>query len=159
MSLQTASVYVMPRKTDELRAQLEKWIRLLGWRSRLRKYQHVVDDDASPRLRGKVITWYTAGKSTGGRDDCFLQINEAPQGHSAWHEASIYAIRYRIFTGWHRFRLCWTEAKLREEAERLDEWLHWRWFAGLEGRRTFRQAHPKCVGYTWTKIAKEAPPK
>ncbi len=149
----------MPSTTDKTRAQLEKFIRFLGWRSRLRMHQHFVEDHAPMQQRRKVIiTWYEAGKSTGGRDHCCLQINEASRGQIAIYEASVYAIRYRICTGWHRFRLYCADDKLRQEAERLEDWLHWHWFASLEGRRTFRQAHPESAAYTWTKIRNEGPP-
>jgi hypothetical protein len=149
----------MPINAEKPRAQLEKWIRLLGWRTHLRMYRHVIDDDASSHLRREVITWYETGPATGGRDHFCLQINEAPQGQMATYEASVYAIRYRICTGWHRFRLYWTDEKLKREAKRLGEWLHRQWFASLEGRRRFRQAHPECAGYTWTKIRNEGPRK
>ena len=148
----------MPIENDKPRAQLEKWIRLLGWRSRLRMHQHVVDEDAPPHLRGKVITWYEAGTSTGGQDHCCLQINEAHREIAAY-EASIYAIRYRICTGWHRFRLYWTDEKLKQEASVcVNGWI------GIgspvsEGRRAFRRAHPECAGYTWSRIANEGPPR
>ena len=148
----------MPTSVDKSQSQLEKWTRLLGWRWRLRMYRHVIANDAPRELCGKVITWYEAGKSTGGRADCFLQINEAPQGQAMSYAASVYAIRYRICTGWHEFRLYSTDEALRQEAERLGGWLHWQWFASLERRRTFRKSHPKCVGYSWRKIANEGPP-
>lgn len=146
----------MPSAIDKPRAELEKWIRLLGWRSRLRIYQHVVGNDSPRTWWGKVITWYEAGKS--GRASCYLQINEYPQGQTITYKASVIAIRYRICTGWHEFRLYSTDAKLRQEAERLEEWLQWKWFASMEGRRAFRKSHPECAGYSWKRLAKEGPP-
>lgn len=148
---------VMPLSVDKPRAQLEKWIRLLGWRCRLRMYQHVVENDAPPTLRGKVITWYEAGKANCGRTDCFLQINEHPLGQVISYNACVYAVRYRICTGWHEFRLYSTDEGLRREAERLRKWLDWKWFSSLDGRRTFRKSHPECVGYGWKRIADEGP--
>ena len=61
---------------DEVRGQLEKWVRLLGWRFRLRALRHGIGNDAPRELQGQIIKWYEAGKATGRRDHCCLQINE-----------------------------------------------------------------------------------
>ena len=65
---------------------------------------------------------------TGGRNDLFLQINESPPGQTATYAAAVYAIRYRIFTGWHKFRLSDSDDDLRREMARLAAWLAWEWF-------------------------------
>ena len=133
--------------------QLQKFTRLLGWQSPLRLCQHRVGGkDAPADLQGSLITWYEVGKSTGGRYDCFLQINESPQGQTITYTGSVYAIRYRIWTGWHEFRLFNRNDDLGREATRLATWLARDWFATFEKRRAFRQAHPECEGHSWRTI-------
>jgi hypothetical protein len=137
--------------------RLQEVVRLLGWRSCLRLCQHrVTEQDAPPDLRGNVITWYEVGIANGNRSDCFLQINESPQGQTITYTGAVYAIRYRICTGWHKFRLLSDDDELKREATRLATWLAWDWFASIEKRRAFRQAYPECVGHGWRTIRDNA---
>lgn len=150
----------MPLDAEKPVARLRRFVRLLGWQAPLRMYQHQIGADASPRnLRGRVIRWYETGVSKGGKLDCFLMIHEAPQGQTLTYVGAVYAIRYRICTGWHGFRLFAADAELETEATRLAPWLAHEWFATLEKRRVFRQIHPECVGFTWRRIANEGVPR
>lgn len=150
----------MPQDSEKPVVRLRKFVRLLGWRTPLRRYEHRIGADAPPvNLRGRVIRWYETGVSNGGKLDCFLTINEAPQGPTLTYAGAVYAIRYRLCTGWHGFRLFATDVDLETEATRLAPWLAHEWFATLEKRRAFRQAHPECVGFTWRRIVNEGPPR
>jgi len=60
----------------------------------------------------------------------------------------VYAVRFRLYTGWHAFAFG-SKNELDREAERLDGVLHRKWFATLEGRRQFRCRHPECAGFNW----------
>jgi hypothetical protein len=140
--------------------RLQQLTRLLGWQSRLRLYQHQINEEERPsKLQTNVITWYETGISTGDRSACFLQINESPQGQTTTYSGAVYAIRYRICTGWHDFRLPSNDSDLRREAARLWRWLAYDWFSSVEKRRAFRQAHPECAGYTWRRIRTDGPPE
>jgi hypothetical protein len=133
--------------------RLQEWVRLLGWRSRLRLQQHrITERDAPVELQGKVITWYEAGVANGTRLDCFVQINESPQGQTLTYTGAVFAIRYRICTDWHKFRLFNNHDDLDREAARLTKWLAWDWFASPEKRRVFREAHPEYAGHSWRTI-------
>jgi hypothetical protein len=148
----------MPKTPETQYSRLRKLKELLGWRVPLRQYQHRAPLDAGHKLPS-VITWYECGKATGGRQDCFLQINECPQGQTNHYAAAVYAIRFRICTGWLIFHLPFEDAELRGVAEELSPWLQNRWFEDLIGRREFRTSHPECVGYTWTRLRQEGPPQ
>jgi hypothetical protein len=138
--------------------RIRKLVGLWGWNRQIRCYKHrFVEKHPQARQQGRVLTWYEAGRSMGGGDDCFLQINEYPQGQTVKYVGAVYAIRYRIFTGWHKFRLPNKDAHLEREAHRLDEWLNWNWFASIKKRREFRRLHPECTGYTWHRIAQQGP--
>lgn len=138
--------------------QLQKLTRLLGWQSPLRLRQSRMNGiGVPPEDQGRVITWYEAGSADGDRNDVFLQINESPTGQTVTHLACVYAIRYRICSGWRKFRLTGSDDDLNREAARLAKWVAWDWFASPPKRRAFRQAHPECVGYSWRTIRKGGP--
>jgi hypothetical protein len=135
---------------------LRKFAKHLGWRSRLQLYQHHIDErEAAWKGLERVVTWYEAAGSTDGKSDFFLQFNETPQGQTVTYSGAVYAIRYRIFTGWHDFQLFASDYDLKREAERLVEWLAYDMFSTIETRRVFRKAHPECAGYTWRRIVRE----
>jgi hypothetical protein len=117
---------------------------LLGW-PELHSHRHA------------DTTWYESGLSEGGRSDLFLQFNHAPNGEHGFFGA-VYAIRYRICTGWHQFTLATVDGSLDGMASELDCWLHHRWFATPKMRRTFRKLHPECASYSWRRIRDEGPP-
>jgi hypothetical protein len=132
-------------------AALQEFVRRLGW-PKLRYREHVIE------LTNVEVAWYESGVSDGSRDDLFLQINECPIGQAWTYVAAVYAIRYRICTGWHSMRLT---ADLRcdaSEVHRLDGWLHRRWFETSADRRQFRGLHPECSGWTWKRIRNERLP-
>ena len=120
---------------------LKQWARLLDWRD-LQRNVHVVPEGVPTIPAGRTIVWYTSGDY----DDIALDINEEPR-----LQACVYAMRYRLYTGWHALRLS-SEGNLHREAARLEGVLHRRWFATSEGRRQFRRLHPGYTGYTWCKL-------
>lgn len=121
----------------------------LGWPG-LRMRQ-VLDGD-------KTITWYVAGKAEGSRNDLFVQINECPIGQTITYTAAVYAIRYGLCSGWHSMTLSADPTRITSEVERLDAWLHRRWFDTLAARRQFRSLHPECAGWSWSRIGRERLP-
>jgi hypothetical protein len=68
------------------------------------------------------------------------------------YTGAVYAIRYRIVSGWHKLRLFANHDDLRCEAVRLEPWLAWNWFATAEKRREYRLAHPECAGQSWRTV-------
>ena len=140
----------LPR--DKPIAALRTFARRLGW-SQLRCYQHLWEE------RNLLITWYESGNNDGSlRSDLFLQINESPIGQTATYTAAVYAIRYHICTGWHSMKLGPDAQPLASEVERLDSWLHRRWFESLANRRQYRGMHPECTGWSWKRIRHERLP-
>ncbi len=132
-------------------AALQDFVHRLGW-PKLRCWQHVTEPT-------KVqVTWYESGEADGTRDDLFLQINECPIGQAWTYVAGVYAIRYRICTGWHSMRLTTDLRCDASEADRLDGWLHRRWFDTLADRRQFRRLHPECSGWTRKRLRNERLP-
>ena len=131
-------------------AQLSKFAQLLGWRT-LTMYHHQLHDEDSG-FGDRLVTWYESGQSRGERSDLFLIIAECPLEQVATYTGCVYAIRYRIRTRWHGFRLHDHARNRTREIERIAEWLHRKWFFRLKERRRFREVHPECTGFTWNRI-------
>jgi hypothetical protein len=121
--------------------KLGKLASLLGW-PRLTRWQHRIREGVGDHSE-QVVVWYDGGSV----DDVLYQINLAP-----WPHAGVYAVRYRLCTGWHRVRSLKNSAMVKAEAMRLEEWLHARWFTTVEGRRAFRRLHPDASGWSWRRI-------
>lgn len=124
--------------------QLARLAGLLEW-PELRTHRH------------REITWYVSGQCEGGRNDLFLQFNHTPKGHDSYVGA-VYAIRFRICTGWHPFTLKANEQPIEQVANQLEGWLRRRWFSAQPLRRTYRRMHPECAGYSWRRIRAEGLP-
>lgn len=133
---------------EDAHERLKYLAQLLGWRN-LREHRYVVDRDVPHLQKGQVIRFWYAGSY----DDVAFQINENPP----WY-ACVYAMRYRICTGWHRFTLHRNQSRLESEARRLREFMNCSWFAMTAKRREFRSLHPECANYTWRRLREEGPP-
>jgi hypothetical protein len=88
----------------------------------------------------------------------FLQINQAPNGQAINYVGAVYAMRYGICTGWHAFKLFAGAQQMAAEAAKVEDWLHRRWFETPDMRREFRQLHPECSNYSWSRIQQQGPP-
>jgi len=143
-------------RTDVLEKSAEKelvrWAGLLGW-SGLERQEHVATDERFSHIAGQSIVWYLAGSY----DDVAFQVNVTPSLRVA-----VFALRYRICSGWHAFKLHSDSVRAQSEAEaeadRLDAWVHSRWFVSREARRMFRARHPECAGYSWRRLREVGPP-
>lgn len=127
--------------------RLLRWSELLGWDD-LRNFTHIVPANRDMGVRKYLVSWYRSGD-----DDVFLQINKKPD----WR-ACVYAIRYRICTGWHCFFPYSDIGRILSEAKRLSGWLSKSNFDTAIARRRFRLAHPKSANYTWGRIRNEGAP-
>jgi hypothetical protein len=134
----------MPQRPDPL-PKLRRLAELLGWK-RLRRYRHDFGDKPLGSIR--IITHYESGGKPMFLSDCFLQINECPIGRKDQYLACVYALPYRLCSGWHFFRLPRGRAATKECVAKLATWLARSHFASLDGRRAYRAAHPETTGYT-----------
>jgi hypothetical protein len=123
-------------------SQLREFAGLLGWEP-LRKCVHRLGADEHGADLPRAIVWYECRAG----ENLWLQINVM----SALH-AAVYAPRYRLCSLWHWFELGSTRGERRATAERLDDWLHKRWFEHAKTRREYRLRHPECCGYSWRRI-------
>jgi hypothetical protein len=140
----------LSRRSDKPLAELARFAAALGW-SDLRMCEH----RGSGEEAGVATTWYESGPSDGVRNDFFLQITEAPSGQALTYVGAVYAMRYRLCSGWHPFTLRWTAEEQAAEVAQVDVWLHRRWYETAPMRREFRRLRPECAGYSWTRIRRE----
>jgi hypothetical protein len=141
----------MPKRRDsspltgkpgpELKSLRSFW-RLLGW-SELNFGRHKITDPPEGHSFDPFVTWYESGDL----DDIYLQINHSP----VWC-AAVYALRYRIFSRWHSFKLSSDPKVQSREAKRLSPWLEHRWFVDRDSRREYRGVHPECDRWSWERI-------
>lgn len=134
----------MRSKLKQLNFMAAAW----GWAPLRARYLNMGNRHSSP----PTCVWYVSGDDSGTRTHCALQINEAPNGQQVTYEAAVYAIRYRIYSGWHGFTLHASPQRLRDEGERLSGWMHYSWFASVDKRREYRRKHPECCGFTWRRM-------
>lgn len=117
--------------------RLQRVATQLGWGS-LTVCEHI---HAPQRIR-----WYEAGE-----DECGLMITQAPLGQDETFAACVFAIRYRLCSGYHLFPLP-SAAFAATHQPRLHLWLAQSWFEDLDARRSYRRAHPECAGFTWRRL-------
>ncbi len=139
--------------SDRAFVMLKAWAKELGWADLQKLQKHVT----TSQHVNTVITWYQAGQPTGGRNHLALQINENPIGQARTYQAAVYAIRFRMCSGWHRLTLAATD-DICSEARRLRRWLDRSWFETIKGRREYRRMHPECANFTWRRLRDEGPP-
>lgn len=105
-----------------------------------------------------TTTWYESGVAEGRRSDFFLQFNHAPHVDADAYVGAVYAMRYGICTGWHRFTLFTDPQRMQAEVAKVESWLAKRLFATLSSRRDFRRSHPECGNFSWRRIQEQGPP-
>jgi hypothetical protein len=122
---------------------------MLGWPDLILS-EHRVPKWYSELINTDIVSHYYWESED---DEILFQVNMMP----VWH-ACVYAVRYRICTGWHVFRLYRDMGLLRSEARRLAGFFRADWFLTLEGRRRFRARHPECASISWRMIHSEGFP-
>lgn len=120
----------------------------LRWKN-MKQHRHVFPPEVRDQFSNKSIVWFEAGAFP----ECFLQINLL-----GGYKAAVYALKYRICTGWHPFVLGSTPQRIRAEARRLHSWLAADWFESPASRRALRKLHPECANYTWGRVEREGVP-
>jgi hypothetical protein len=100
-----------------------------------------LDGRLRPPVRG--VFWYESGD----RDSHVLQVNTYPH----WY-AAVFAIRFRIFTGWHRIPKLPVKRFPKSQMQLAVELFHTCRFDTVAGRRRYRKDHPETAGFTWAKI-------
>lgn len=127
---------------------LRRFAGMLGWRS-IHAYEHIVRDSLLVASGLSLIRWYESGSL----EDILLQINLVPD-----YRAAVYAIRYKLCTGWHKFTLHKERDSLQQEADRVRKWLARSWFTSQRMRQRFRELHPECSGYSMKRLREAGPP-
>jgi len=128
---------------------LRRFTLLLGWHDLRARCHEIKTNNREKQPYENVIRWYESG----ALDDIYFQINDSP----CWC-AAVYAIRFRICTGWHKFILSENDITIISESQRLHSLLAREWFVSLEATRRFRVAHPDCTGWTWKRLGEYGPP-
>lgn len=114
----------------------------LGW-PRPKRFSLTLPRSERRQPLVEKIFWYESGD----RDSYVLQVNTYPK----WY-AAVFAIRFRIFTGWHKIPKLPAMRFPKSQLDLAIELFHASHFASVTGRRQYRIDHPESMGFTWTKI-------
>ena len=134
----------MPKRLDP-HTKLRRLAESLGWK-RLRKFHFKVPKEVPTKYRS--VTYYVSNGKDVDISRTFLQINESPIGRKDQYLACVYALPYRLCSGWHFFRLPSGRTETKACVEELAPWIARSHFTSLAGRRAYRANHPETTGYT-----------
>lgn len=133
--------------------------RELGW-GKFNLFIYEVPEPDDSDKKGTLSVWMECREwsSNCNSDDIFMQINldNATKGGL---RMCVFAIRYRICTGWHRFTAHTAPAKRRKEATRLSPFFEASHFINPKNRRNYRMTYPQSYGYTWKRVREEGVPE
>ena len=137
---------------DEAQRRLDALLALLGWpaTTRCRLPAELAHD-----LTSLEATYFTIGEMD---EPLYLQTNPQLGAHPLLFGVSIYAMRYRLCSGWHGVLLRESPTDLEAEAMLAEPWLARRHFDSPASRQTYHEAHPECGGYDWGRVREEGPP-
>jgi hypothetical protein len=134
--------------TRSIEWALNKWALMLGWPPIVK---HVEFFD------GITVVFYTSGECTSDRKHFALHVNQQSCGYGVY-TASVYAIRYRMCSGWYQVRLSTRVAAINKEASRLHDVLAREWFDAYGMRRKYRNRHPHSTNWSWKRLGNEPQP-
>ena len=123
----------------------------LGWESKLANYRtpNMLHDRSKPSLTRYHFSIHEMDALI------YVQINPQTNLHPRLFAISLFAIRFRLCTGWQGFML---DRNFKEELRKLRPWAHASNFLTQNGRRKFRRMHPECNGYNWKRIVESGAP-
>lgn len=131
--------------------QLQQFIGKLGWQG-LHRDECPDSQSASERLDRY---FYRIGEMD---DDIYVQINSQSEQHPHLFAVNVYAMRFRICSGWHGFMLAASSDHQQAEVPKVWQWAANEHFRCQASRRMYRRDHPECAGYSWRRIQMEGPP-
>ncbi len=137
----------MNRPSPELIASAEAFADHLGWPG-LELLEHRIPADVQARLGCAAWVWWFEAAWIPG---VWLQLNQ----HLL--SAAVYAVRFRVVSGWYPLELASPE-QARQESEALHSRLAFEWFSTPAGRKQLRARHPECKGYTWPRLRERGAP-
>lgn len=84
----------------------------------------------------------------------FFQVNLRQMVEHGYRLA-VYAIRFRICSGWRDIELYPDVKRRRQEIERVTPYFHFRHFETPKSRRNYREMYPYVRDFTWKRIQQE----
>lgn len=103
----------------------------------------------------EIVHYFTIGEMD---EPLYVQVNLHGEAHPLLAMTCVYAMRYRLCSGWHGVLLHESPAELLAEADGAACWLAREHFTSAAARKAYRAAHPECRGWSWRRIREEAGP-
>ena len=126
---------------------LKQFVEQLGWHGL--RIQESVSPPGHSIPEGLSRYFYTIGEMD---DAVYVQINPQLEFHPRLFAMSVYAMRYRLCSGWHAFLLSASSSVQSDELAKIEPWTGHTHFGSQAARRDYRQRHPECAGYSWRRI-------
>lgn len=137
----------MSRPSPQLIASAEAFADYLGWPT-LELCEHQIPADVQARIGGPPSVWWFEATWIPG---VWLQVNQQ------FLSAAVYAVRFRLVSGWYPLELA-SPKQARREADALHSRLAFEWFSTPAGRKQLRARHPECKGYTNAQLRERGAP-
>jgi hypothetical protein len=150
-SVPFATQFMHPLKPKACFSRLQRFCGELGWEAPLVMHRTSTEfhDRQKPSLTRYFYTMYETNSPI------YVQINPQTDQHPRLFAMNIYAMRYRLCTGWHGFMIDRNQSK---EIPRVLPCLHAMNFTTQAGRALLRRTNPECTDYTWQRIRDSGPP-
>jgi hypothetical protein len=127
-------------------------LRRLGWpKSQLCRSLEVSGNGGPLKLRH----YFSIGEMD---HPLYLQVNLEGEAHPLLAMVGVYAMRYRLCSGWHGVLLHESPDELVAEADAAACWVAGKHFDSAAARKAYRAAHPECSGWSWKRLRAEGGP-
>lgn len=137
---------------QDIRERVDGVLRRLGWpKSQLCRLPEESEGVGALTLRH----YFSIGEMD---HPLYVQVNLEGAAHPLLAMVGVYAMRYRICSGWHGVLLHESPDELMAEADAAASWVAREHFDSAAARKAYRAAHPECDGWSWTRLRAEGGP-
>ena len=137
---------------QDIRERVDGVLRRLGWpKSQLCRLPEESEGVGALTLRH----YFSIGEMD---HPLYVQVNLEGAAHPLLAMVGVYAMRYRICSGWHGVLLHESPDELMAEADAAASWVAREHFESAAARKAYRAAHPECSSSSWRRIRAEGGP-
>ncbi len=133
--------------------QLRRILHWLGWEGL--QMERAPVEKQSESAHPLMEYFFTIGEMD---SQLYLQVNPLPLQHSRLYGICVYAMGYRLCSGWHGIIPTCTDDAMRIQLDHVRSWIARDNFTSLNARREYRFKHPECKDWSWLRIQNNGGP-
>lgn len=138
---------------QDIRERVDSVLRRLGWpKSELCRFPEECESGGALALALALRHYFSIGEMD---HPLYVQVNLQGDAHPLLAMVGVYAMRYRICSGWHGVLLRESPDELMAEADAAASWVAREHFDSAAARQSYRTAHPECGGWSWKRLRDE----